>query len=59
MKIITTKAKLAAAFQLWDERYRAAPDTFMNEAYRLLFETAEDYGDPAAEYFVSLLEENK
>lgn len=55
--VIATAAQIQQAFTLWDTRYRANPEEFTNEAFRLLFETAETYGEGATPYFLSLLEE--
>jgi hypothetical protein len=69
--ITTTQLHLQAAFSEWDRRYRADPEAFMNEAARLLNpkqsegqaiaqNPAQDeytYGEAAAPYFLSILEE--
>jgi hypothetical protein len=55
--ITTTKNDLEIAFQTWDERYRKNPEQFQNEVERLLRGTPKTYGEAAAAYFVSLLEE--
>lgn len=56
-QIVTTLEAIKAAFTEWDERYRADPEAFMNEAYRLLYEEPETYGEACAPYFVELLKE--
>jgi hypothetical protein len=48
---------LAKAFTEWERRYREAPDEFQTEAYKLLKETPETYGDAAAPYFETILRE--
>jgi len=60
-EILTTKNKLADAFEEWDRRYRNNPDDFMNEAKRLLNETPFTYGKAAAMYLIEMLscQENK
>lgn len=53
--IITTPEGIRAAFTEWDRRYRENPESFMNEAFRLLFEDEEDYGNSVTPYFIDLL----
>lgn len=57
MEITATQEQLAAAFTEWDRRFREDPDGFTSEAYRLLKETPETYGDACAPYFASILEQ--
>ena len=57
--VTLTVGEIQAAFTEWDRRYREAPDEFMNEAYRLLFEDEEDYGAEATPYFLSVIEDLK
>lgn len=59
MQITTTATLVQAALTEWDRRYREDPEAFMNEAARMLNpdETAETYGEAAAPYFLSILEE--
>jgi hypothetical protein len=55
--IAITSADLAAAFTEWDRRYREEPERFMSEVRRLLEQTPETYGEIAAPYLVSILQE--
>jgi hypothetical protein len=57
--ITTTQLHLQMAFSEWDRRYRANPEEFMNEAARLLNPQEDEYtyGEAAAPYFLSILEE--
>lgn len=59
MNINTTKEAIQAAFTEWDRRYREDPEAFMNEAARLLNPDEDEftYGEAAAPYFLSILEE--
>lgn len=52
-----TLDQLRAAFTEWDRRYREDPEGFEDEAARLLNGASETYGDAAAPYFASILEE--
>jgi len=54
-----TPEQIAAAFTEWDRRYREHPEEFENEAVRLLKGTPETYGEAAAPYFLSILDEIK
>lgn len=56
--INTTLEDIQRAFTVWDARYRANPEAFMNEAARLLSwkEDEYTYGEACAPYFVSILE---
>ena len=55
----TDLQRFEAAFTEWDRRYREDPEAFMNAAARLLKGTPETYGEAAAPYFVSILDEMK
>lgn len=54
--ISVTANQIRRAFTEWDKRYRENPEQFMNEAYRLLYEDEEDYGNAVTPYFIDLLE---
>jgi hypothetical protein len=56
-----TAKQIQQAFTTWDARYRANPEAFMNEAARLLNPDEDEYtyGEAAAPYFLSILEETK
>lgn len=54
--LVTTQS-LAAALTEWDRRWREEPDRFMSEAQHLLKETPETYGEIAAPYLMSILQE--
>lgn len=58
-EVILTVGQIQAAFTEWDRRYREAPDEFVNEAYRLLFEDEYDYGAEATPYFLSVVDDLK
>lgn len=59
--INTSLQQIKAALTEWDRRYREDPEAFMNEAARLLDPNEDEYtyGEAAAPYFVSILEELK
>jgi len=52
-----TEVQLAGALTEWDRRYRANPEEFWSEAERLLKHTPESYGEAAAPYLLSILNE--
>jgi len=55
--ITVSERQLAELFNEWDRRFRADPEKFISEAYRLLKQTPETYGDACAPYFISLYKE--
>lgn len=57
--ITTTQLHIQSALTEWDRRYRENPEAFMNEAARLLDPREDEYtyGEAAAPYFLSILEE--
>lgn len=57
MAIYAEEEELVAAFTEWDRRYREDPEGFENEAARLLKGTPQSYGEAAAPYFVSILQQ--
>lgn len=59
IEVRLTAAELAAAFTEWDRRYREEPDRFQSEAWHLLRETPETYGQAAAPYLLHILEEQR
>lgn len=57
-KIIkTTHSEIVKAFTEWDRRYRNNPEEFINSVEHLLKNTPDTYGDSAAVYFESVLNE--
>lgn len=56
--INTTLEAIQQTFTVWDARYRADPEAFMNEAARLLNPQEDEYtyGEAAMPYFLSILE---
>jgi len=57
--LTVTVGQIQAAFTEWDRRYREDPESFVSEAYHLLFTTEEDYGADATPYFLSVLDDLK
>lgn len=49
--------QLAAAFELWDKRYRENPEEYVDIATYLLYSDPQTYGEEAANYFYSLVQE--
>ena len=56
-EIVLNEDELADIFQEWDRRYRNDPESFENEAKRLLNGTPYTYGRSASKYFINLLDE--
>lgn len=52
-----TQDEFERAFTEWDRRFREEPERFESEAVRLLKGTPETYGEAAAPYFLSILNE--
>lgn len=55
--VILTVEQLAAAFELWDKRYRENPEEYVDIATHLLYSDPQTYGEEAANYFYSLVQE--
>jgi len=54
-----TKKQIRDALTEWDRRFRENPEEFESEAVRLIRGTPESYGDVAAPYFISIINELK
>ena len=57
--VTVTEASLARAFTEWERRYREEPERFQRETERMLRGDAKSYGDQAAPYLLSILDEQR
>ena len=58
--ILVADGQMVRAFEAWDRRFRLDPKAFVSDVERLLKgQTSTEYGQACAEWFKTLLVENR